>query len=161
VVDVILWVVLPLLAFGIIMIFFAWAGSVLARRRIARLLGQDEIVLRKAEAIAVRAGRFSFLSVFLLLWEGTLYVTDRRLVWRRYLLAIRGPGFLDIALDDVDECSVRAVGWFGLLQIKVGDELLWFRPHRGRLSPTSLVNRAFAEDMATAINEARAGATTS
>ncbi len=162
-VDMILWVMLPLLAFAIIMLFLSWAGSAIARRRIARLLQPDEIVLRKAQTTG---GRVSprFLLAFLLSmspWEGTLYVTNRRIIWRRYLFAYRGPSLVEIPLESVDECRVQRVGPFGSFQLKAGSELLIFHLYRHYLRPTRVVNRGFAEDMARAINEARAGVATS
>ncbi len=153
-VDIIIWVILPPLAFVIMMFFFARAGSVIARRRIVRLLQQDEIVLRKAEAFGVPA-QFSLRSLFSFPWQGTLYLTDRRLIWRRYLLAYRGPSFLGVALVSMDECSVRRFAWLRSLQIKVGGELLIFHLYRHALSLTVIHNREFAGDMAKAINEAR------
>ncbi len=153
-VDIIVWVVLPFLAFGIMMFFFAWAGSVIARRRIVRLLQQDEIVLRKAEAFGLPA-QFSLRSLFSFPWQGTVYLTNRRLIWRRYLLAYGGPGFLGVALNSVDECSVRRFAWLRSLQIKAGGELLIFHLYRHALSLTVIHNRGFAGDMAKAINQAR------
>ena len=82
--NIIVWVILPLLAVGIMMFFFARAGSVMARRRIARLLQPGETVLRKAETLGRKLPRrFSLLSVpsFLvpLPWQGTLYLTIKGL----------------------------------------------------------------------------------
>ncbi len=154
-VDIIIWVILPPLAFVIMMFFFAWAGSVIARRRIVRLLQQDEIVLRKAEAFGLPVRQFSLRSLFSFPWQGTLYLTNRRLIWRRYLLAYRGPSFLGVALDSVDECSVRRFAWLRSLQIKAGGELLIFHLYRHALSLTVIHNRGFAGDMAKAINQAR------
>jgi hypothetical protein len=159
--DIIIWVILPLLAFGIMMFFFAWAGSVIARRRIARLLQPDEIILRKAESVGGRLPRrLSVLSLPLhfmgWLGEGTLYLTNKRLVRRRSLLAVHGLAVLEMPLDSIDECSVKRLGWFGSLQIKASGELLLFHPYRHYWSPTRIGNRAFAEEMAKAINEARA-----
>ncbi len=156
--DIVLfWVVLVV---GLVLILFVgpwWMGPMLARRRIARLLQPDEIILQRAETLGTPVRRFSLLSLFPYLWQGTLYLTNRRVIWRRYLFAYFGPSLWDIPLERVDECSVRKLGWFGsLLQIKVGDELLLFHPYSHRLSLSSLHNTRFAEDIAGAINEARA-----
>ena len=160
-VDIILWVILPLLTFGIMMFFFAWAGSVIARRRIARLLQQDEIVLRKAEAFGGRSPpRISFGFLLAILpREGTLYLTNRRLICRRYLLAIRGPAVFEMPLGSIDECLVRRVGWLLYLEIRAGDEHLILYLYRHRWSFTRLHNRGLVEDMVKAINEARGGTT--
>lgn len=159
-VDIILWVILPGLAFGIMMFFFAWAGSVMARRRITRLLQPGETVLRKAETLGRKLPRrFSLLSLpsFLvpLPWQGTLYLMNSRLIWRRYLFAVRGPSLLDIPLGRIDHCSVKRIAWWGSLEIKAGGEHLILHPYRHYFSLTRIRNRDFAEDMAKAINEAR------
>ena len=154
-VDIILWVILPLLTFGIMMFFFAWAGSVIARRRIARLLQPDEIILQRAEAVGTPVRRFSLLSLFPYLWQGTLYLTNKRLIWRRYLFAYFGPAVREMSLGSIDECSVRRVGWLRSLEIRARDEHLILHLYRHRWSFTPLHNRGLVEDMAKAINEAR------
>ncbi len=160
-VDIIVWVILPLLAVGIMMFFFPWAGSVIARRRIARLLQPGEAVLRKAETVGGRLPRrLSLLSLpsFLVswLWVGTLSLTNKRLIWRRYLFAFLGPSLLDIPLGRIDHCSVKRFAWWGSLEIEAGVELLVFLTYGHYFSLTRIRNRDFAEDMAQAINEARA-----
>ncbi len=158
-VNIIIWVIFPMLAFAIMIFFFAWAGSVIARRRIARLLQPGETVLRRAETVGGKLPRrFSLLSLIPWPWEGTLYLTNRRLIWRRYLNAIRGPAVLEMTLGSIDECSVRRVAWLRSLEIRAGDEHLILHLYRHRFSFTRLHNRGFTEDMAKAINEARVAA---
>ncbi len=159
-VDIIVWVVLPFLAFGIMMFFFAWAGSVIARRRIARLLQPGETVLRRAETVGGKIrSPFSLPLLMLWPWEGTLYLTNQRLIWRRYLFAIRGTAVLEIPLGSIDECSIRRIAWLRSLEIRAGDEHLILHLYRHRWSFTRLHNRGLVEDMAKAINEARGGTT--
>ena len=159
-VNIIIWVILPLLAFGIMMFLFAWVGSVIAQRRIACLLQQDEIVLLKAEALGRRSSPRFYFAFMLAIWpwQGTLYLTNKRLIWRRFLFGYLGPAVLQIPLGTIDECSVRNGGWFRSLEITAGDAHLILRLYRHRLSFTRLYNRGFVEEMAIAINEARAAA---
>ena len=156
--DIIVWFYLPILAFGFMMFFFAWVGSVIARRRIARLLQQCEIVLLKAEALGRRSSPRFYFAIMLAIWpwQGTLYLTNKRLIWRRFLFGYLGPAVLQFPLGTIDECSVRNGGWFRSLEITAGDEHLILRLYRHRLSFTRLHNRRFVEEIAIAINEARA-----
>ena len=150
-----LWFGLQFVGTVIGVIVFVWIGAAIARRRMRRLLQSDEAILRRAETVAWPRRPASFWSAMTTeTWQGTLYLTDRRLIWRRYMYALLGPDHLDIPFDTIRRCSVGRV-WLGsCLEIEAAIPLT-VRPYRHGFNMTILRNAVFAQDLANAIDEAR------
>jgi hypothetical protein len=117
--------------------------------------------LRRAETVAWPPGSFPMFW-----WQGTLYLTDRRLIWRRYLLGYIGPSLLDIPLDTIDQCSVHSIGPLGAyVEMRSARTSIAIRPFRHGCSLSALRtvvrNTTFAQDLTDAIDEARGRAASS
>lgn len=108
-----------------------------------------ETVLVRCEAQATRR--------FLALWDGTLFVTDRRLFWRRHRLSPPFPrtAFVDLPLSDIESAkSASLFGAFGVLYIEtLSNGRYSFMPYHWTHALWIWVSGKLARRLAHAINK--------
>ena len=91
---------------------------------------------------------------------GRLYLTSRRLHWKRagFDFIFGGPSTLDIPLSQIESCYVRGRVGFYVLFVETTDVVYDFVVKAGALSSILIFHRKTAEQWRTAILEAKAAA---
>ena len=89
--------------------------------------------------------------------SGKLYLTNRRLHWKRarFDFVFGGPRTFDIRLSQIDSCYVRGLGFYALF-VETTDTVYDFFVRAGALSPVLIFHRKTAEQWRAAILEAKA-----